>query len=412
MFKNYIMIAWKVLLRRKFFTFVSLFGTGFTLLVLMVGAAFLEQLIRPAKPGSRFDRTVFVDEIELKGPDMHVSSFPSYYFLDKYVRPMVTPEAVSIHSTAGDVNVYVGARKLTLGMKYTDDVFWDIIEFPFIEGRPFDAAMVENAEKVAVITDRTRADLFGDRPALGEYIETSAGDYRVIGIIPNSEIPTYESSGDIYVPITTSRSEMTGRELFSNCHAFVLARSKDDFGAIRQEFDKRMDKAREDLTGGFDQLWCDIHTQADVIAANLSGSDGTGGAWLMAGQMIGIGLLFMLLPAINLVNINVSRIIERSSEIGVRKAFGASRRTLLGQFIIENIFLTLFAGGIAFILAWVTIAIVNDSGLLPFGHLGMNPSVVMVCLGLSLFFGVFSGVIPAYRMSRLNAVDALRGGAV
>jgi putative ABC transport system permease protein len=173
-----------------------------------------------------------------------------------------------------------------------------------------------------------------------------------------------------------------------------------------------MDKAREDLTGGFDQLWCDIHTQADVIAANLSGSDGTGGAWLMAGQMIGIGLLFMLLPAINLVNINVSRIIERSSEIGVRKAFGASRRTLLGQFIIENIFLTLFAGGIAFILAWVTIAIVNDSGLLPFGHLGMNPSVVMVCLGLSLFFGVFSGVIPAYRMSRLNAVDALRGGAV
>jgi putative ABC transport system permease protein len=227
MFKNYIMIAWKVLLRRKFFTFVSLFGTGFTLLVLMVGAAFLEQLIRPAKPGSRFDRTVFVDEIELKGPDMHVSSFPSYYFLDKYVRPMVTPEAVSIHSTAGDVNVYVGARKLTLGMKYTDDVFWDIIEFPFIEGRPFDAAMVENAEKVAVITDRTRADLFGDRPALGEYIETSAGDYRVIGIIPNSEIPTYESSGDIYVPITTSRSEMTGRELFSNCEAKMISERSD-----------------------------------------------------------------------------------------------------------------------------------------------------------------------------------------
>lgn len=412
MFKNYITIAWKVLLRRKFFTFVSLFGTGFTLLVLMVGAAFLQKLIEPAKPGSRFDRTVFVDRIELKGPDMHVYSYPSYYFLDKYIRPMTTPEAVSIQSTAGDVNVYLGARKLTLGMKYTDDVFWDIIEFPFIEGRPFDSTMVQNAEMVAVITDHARNNLFGDKPALGEYIETSAGDYRVVGIIPKAEIPTYESSADIYVPITTSKSAMTGRELFSSCSAFILARSKDDFSAIRHEFDKRMDKAREDLSGDFNQLWCNIQTQADVIVGAFSGDTENGSTWMMAGELIGIALLFMLLPAINLVNINVSRIIERMSEIGVRKAFGASTRTLLGQFIIENVFLTVLAGGIAFVLAWVVLGIINNSGLLPFGHLEMNPTVVMVCLGLSLFFGVFSGVVPAYRMSRLNPVDALRGGAV
>ncbi len=56
--------------------------------------------------------------------------------------------------------------------------------------------------------------------------------------------------------------------------------------------------------------------------------------------MVGAALLFMLLPTVNLVNLNVSRIMERASEIGVRKAFGASSRTLVGQFVVENLVLT------------------------------------------------------------------------
>jgi len=411
MLKNYFKIAWKVLLRRKFFTFISLFGTGMTLLVLTVSAAFVEQLVTPAKPGSRFDRTLFIDRTELEGPKFHVMSSPSYYFLDTYVRPMSTPEAVSIHASASDVSVYVGARKLTLGLKYTDEVFWDIVEFPFIEGRAFDAGMVDNAEMVAVITDRTRNDLFGDQPALGQYVETTAGNYRVIGIIPVAEIPTHGSSGDIFVPITTSGWAMTNRELFGDSQAFILARSKDDFAAIRQEYDLRLEKAREDFAGKILQIRCNIGSQTDLIVAALIGAETAGGAWLVVAQLIGAAILFMLLPAINLININVSRIIERSSEIGVRKAFGASSRTLLGQFIIENVFLTVLAGALAFVMTWIVLVVINDSGLLPFGHLEMNLSVFAACLGLSLFFGVFSGVIPAYRMSRLHPVDALRGGA-
>ena len=56
----------------------------------------------------------------------------------------------------------------------------------------------------------------------------------------------------------------------------------------------------------------------------------------------------MLLPTVNLININVSRIMERASEIGVRKAFGASSRTLVGQFIVENLILTLVGGAVGF----------------------------------------------------------------
>ncbi|MEZ5359613.1 MAG: FtsX-like permease family protein [Candidatus Zixiibacteriota bacterium] len=410
MLKNYIKIALKVLLRRKFFTFVSLFGTGFTLLVLMVAAAFVNQILTPARPGSRFDRTLFIERIEIESEKMHVSSLPSYYYLNKYVAPMSTPEAVSIHSREGDINVYVGSQKLTLGLKYTDANFWYIVELPFLYGRPYDENMVNNADMVAVITDRTNKEIFGDESGVGKTVESTAGNFRIVGIIPAEDIPTKESSGDIFVPITTSASHMTGTRLFSSCNALILAPDESSFNAIYQEYDRRLDQAREDYKGEFDKVECFLRTQTDRIVAGIMGEDASGGTFLLAVELIGVAILFMLLPAINLININVSRIIERSSEIGVRKAFGASSKVLLGQFIIENVFLTLLAGALSFILAWIVLIVINASGVLPFGQLIMNIKVFFAGLILSLFFGVFSGVIPAYRMSRLHPVKALRGG--
>jgi putative ABC transport system permease protein len=111
----------------------------------------------------------------------------------------------------------------------------------------------------------------------------------------------------------------------------------------------------------------------------------------------------------NLVNMTVSRIFERSSEIGVRKAFGASVSTLVWQFVVENVVLTLVGGALAVIFSLVALDILNDSGVMPFAHFALNLYVLLYGLLITLFFGVFSGVLPAYRMSRLHPVEALRG---
>jgi len=123
-----------------------------------------------------------------------------------------------------------------------------------------------------------------------------------------------------------------------------------------------------------------------------------------------IVLLFMLMPTINLVNINVSRILERSSEIGVRKAFGASSRTLIGQFLVENIFLTLIGGLLGLLLSALVLQLISNSGIIPYAQLTLNWRVFGIGLGLSLLFGLMSGVFPAYKMSKLQAVEALKGG--
>ncbi|HUR10143.1 MAG TPA: FtsX-like permease family protein, partial [Flavitalea sp.] len=118
--------------------------------------------------------------------------------------------------------------------------------------------------------------------------------------------------------------------------------------------------------------------------------------------------LFLLLPTLNLVNINISRIMERSSEIGVRKAFGASSRTLVLQFIVENIILTFLGGLIGIVLAVILITIFNTSGIIPNATLSVN-LVVLFCTVLAcLVFGFISGVYPAWRMSRMQVVSALK----
>ena len=121
-------------------------------------------------------------------------------------------------------------------------------------------------------------------------------------------------------------------------------------------------------------------------------------------------LLFMLLPAVNLMNITLSRIVERSEEIGVRKAFGASSWHLVGQLLVENSVLCLIGGALSLVLAAGSLRAIEVSGMLPYAEFHLNWRLFAVALALALVFALLSGVGPAWRMSRLRPVAALRGG--
>jgi putative ABC transport system permease protein len=134
----------------------------------------------------------------------------------------------------------------------------------------------------------------------------------------------------------------------------------------------------------------------------------SGAGWLWA-ILASAAILFMLLPTVNLVNLNVSRILERSSEIGVRRAFGASRSQLMAQFVTENVIVTCVGGAIGLVGSVLALRALNASDLIAHAALGINWRVFLWACLLAGFFGVFSGVWPAWRMSRLNPVDSLRG---
>ena len=118
--------------------------------------------------------------------------------------------------------------------------------------------------------------------------------------------------------------------------------------------------------------------------------------------------LFTLLPALNLVNLNTSRILERSGEIGVRKAFGAHSGHILAQFVVENVVLTLIGGIIALLLSIPVISAINNSRVL--GDVTMEVDLLFWLYGLviALGFGVLTGLLPAWRMSRTHIVESLK----
>ena len=111
MLKNYFKIAIAVLRRRKFFTFISLFGISFTLTILLVLTAFIDKVVGDNYPDKKRDRSLYVSRVSQTGKNTMSSSPPSFYFLDHYVRTIKTPITIAISSGFNGTNTYVNIGK-------------------------------------------------------------------------------------------------------------------------------------------------------------------------------------------------------------------------------------------------------------------------------------------------------------
>jgi len=408
--KNYFKIAIAVLKRRKFFTFISLFGISLTLTILIIIAAFFDHLFSAGYPDTKRDRSLYINTIILQTQeDWNMTSPASFYFLDHYVSKLKTPSKIAISSTFKRTNTYVNNKKLSITYKYTNDQYWDVLEYKFVEGKPYNKQQIDNGERVAVISEEARDKYFGkDESVTGKYIEADNLQYRVIGVVKDVPITLPHVYAEMYLPYTVAKRDVTtDRSLTGNFTAILLADSKNDLKTIKEEYAQMTSKIP--LPG---KEYTKMYTFADTyfvgFMRNIFGQGADSGLKNFYTVLTIIVLLFLLLPTLNLVNINISRIMERSSEIGVRKAFGASSRTLVMQFIVENIILTFIGGAIGILLSFVLISIFNNSGLAPNVHLSVNMKVMFYTLLASLVFGIISGVYPAWRMSRMQVVNALK----
>jgi putative ABC transport system permease protein len=412
MIRNYFKVALKVLGRRKFFTFISLFGITLTLVVLMVAAALLDNAFAPQQPESRFGRAVGVYMIGIYGEHGGMTSNPGYRFVDKYARGLPNAEATTIFSGAQAMVMYHEGRKLETHIRRTDGQYWRILDFKFLEGGPFTDEDDRNARPVAVITDDMRERLFGSNgSALGKTFQLDGQRFRVIGVVPAVPITRRVGFSEIWAPIRTTKGEYQ-KAMIGNFNAVVLARSKSDFPAIRSAFAERLTHFEFDDPKSQDRVVAGLDTMFEAAARNIIGNRSTlDRPFVLSMILIGVALLFITLPTVNLVSINLSRIMERASEIGVRKAFGASSRALVGQFVMENVVLTIIGGAMAFGLATWILSVISNAQFIPYAVFGVNLRIFGYGMLLAAFFGIVSGVYPAWRMSRMHPVNALKGGA-
>ncbi|WP_342084010.1 ABC transporter permease [Dyadobacter sp. OTU695] len=413
MLTNYIKIAWKVLLRHPFYTFITLFGITLTLTVLMVVTSFLDHLFGAHYPEAKRARSLYIASvIQTDSANTTMSSGPaSFDFLTKYVKTLKSAERVAIMSNFSFSNAYSNGKRIKLNTKYTDIDFWSVTDFEFLEGKPYDETNIRNADHVAVITDALREQYFGQetKSVVGKTIDIENINFRVIGVVKGSPPTRVYTYSDVYFPYTAPKSNYEGKGIRGRFVAIVLARKSADLPAIQAEFDghvARIPRSEYSDNNHFNVLVVKADTYFDHFLSMFTRSDKDRIALY---GIVGLVLLMIMgLPAVNLVNVNVSRILERASEIGVRKAFGAPSKALLWQFIIENIFITFIGGAFALLLTFAIIHFINSSGWIAYADLTINLPVFLTSILVCLVFGLLSGVLPAVRMSRLKIAEALK----
>lgn len=417
MLANYLKTAIAVFMRRKFFTFVSLFGIAFTLGVLLVIASVFDQTFYGHGPESRSERMLGIYRSSAtyereNGRPGNITGLANYNHLKRILPNLPDVEAVTIHRLPLKVVSYAGVQRVDAFMRYSDAEYWRVMHFRFLEGRPFTEDELKGAAPVVVINQATRDKYFGPEPAIGKMIEADNKRLRVVGVVENVSILRYINSYfDLCAPYTLISDIEQSRRPIGLFVGNIVAKSTDDFPLIREEVQLRVNELLADL-GDYDTITIIPETQFEMIARtvfSLGMSPENQSAKLNL-VLVLLGVLFMVLPAINMINLNISRILERSSEIGIRKSFGASSRILVGQFIFENLFLVLIGGVLAVVLSLVILNIVTEAGWIPYANFSLNWRILAIGLGAVLVFGFMSGVYPAWRMSRMHPVEALKGG--
>jgi putative ABC transport system permease protein len=417
MLRNYLLTAYKVFMRRKLFTAINLGCIVLTLVVLMVITALLDTAFWPTGVEGKSDRMLQVYGMRSQRTDGQGrptgmrTSLLGYKTIARYFKPMKSVERVAAITMTSEVSVYQGDRVSRLDLRRVDADYWKIMDFRLLAGRLPNAEDDRLGRMVAVVNATSARQLFPGVAAVGQRISVEGQSFDIIGVV--DDVIHVNAYADIWAPLATFPSTNYRNEVTGGLAALLLARSPADLPRIRADVE-RIAKNIEpvgDQIFGKTTFWAD--SKLDVFARNLLGrqSDADSGAGRVLAIIAGGMLLFMLLPALNLVNLNMGRIMERSAEIGVRKAFGATSLQLAGQLVVENVLLCLAGGLAGLACAQAVLWWLEASQLIPYLEVHINLKVFGWGMLIAFVFGLLSGAIPAWKMSRLDPVHALKGAA-
>lgn len=414
MWSSYLKLSLKVLWRRKFFSFASLFGIGFTLLVVMVVFAMLENLSNPRGPEHQDSTLLHVKFVYLANLERGNQSYSplGYRLAEKVILPLEQPKAVSLYTPNYESTAFIGEDRATLSLKATDERYFQILNYEFLEGRPYSATEAAEGRELMVINRATAARLFGEGSALGRELWVQGRTFRVIGVVADVSSTLAAGFSESWVPLLSFNQPEALGDLVGNLYALIQPKHDRDIPAIEAELNTALKYVEfPDNTFNHIRLWPESRLQN--MARETLGTNGDEAP--PVGQFFAIlalaVVLFLLLPSINLVNLNLSRILERATEIGLRKAFGASTGVLVLQFVFENTVLTLIGGLFAFLMTPLVFTYLESLNLIPYAHFEVNARVFALALLTMVVFAVFSGGWPAWKMARLLPAAALKGGA-
>jgi putative ABC transport system permease protein len=279
----------------------------------------------------------------------------------------------------------------------TEPQYFDIRDWAFSQGDTFSQDDVRRAANVAVIGETVRQNLFGNSNPVGQTIRAGNLPFTVVGVLTSKGTSGMGGDQDdgIYVPITTLQKKITGQDWLRNI--MVSAKSQGESYAAQDQITAILRDRHRIRAGAPDDF--SIRNLADI--AELADQS----AQVMTMLLASIAGVSLIVGGIGIMNIMLVSVTERTKEIGVRVAIGATEQDVQRQFLLESVVLSLLGGAFGIIVGIGSSILINYV-------LHWTVSVSMLAVGAAVIFstaiGVAFGYYPARKAARLDPIEALR----
>ena len=301
----------------------------------------------------------------------------------------------------------LGERAMELRVLGTTPDWFDLVNRSLVAGRTLQASDIANSAAVCVMTEYGVRRLLATEHSIGQSLRIGGDYYEVIGIVRSEQsggsIQTPDQEVDAYIPLNVAQArygDVSIRQTSGSRESeqvelhmiLVEVRSLDEVEKTAQ--------AIEAMLAGFHKK---KDYRANIPLALLQQAEATKRTFnIVLGSIAGISLL---VGGIGIMNIMLASVTERTREIGIRRAIGAKRRQIIGQFLIETVVLSSLGGvigiGIGLMIPWLITAFAKMPTVVPaYG--------VVLSLCISVGVGVIFGLYPAIRAANLDPIQALR----
>lgn len=430
MLKNYFKQAWTLMRQNRLFTGIYVVGTGLSIALVMTLFIIFYVKFGPVYPEYNRDRTLVLKPIKRypkgKPESWTINGGVAYYVVDQMLPglPHVEQVAGSIIDFWGDYQVSAAdVKPFKVTPRFANGAFWKVFSFRFVDGQPFTQEDVEAKAQVAVIGESLAKRLFAATEGVeGRHFAFNGRDYRVCGVVRDVSNATPETAGDLWLPLLNAQyisKELDRFGLLGNVYASLLVDDAENFETVRSEVQDvfrrytLQDKDYEyDLMGQPDPYWLSTFRQ-DVEKAPDTME--------LAKDFLYILLALLFIPALNLSGMISSRMDSRIAELGIRKAYGATRRRLLEQVLCENLLLTLLGGLAGLLFSYLIVLTASDWILTLFDkniydtslstsltpEMLFNPAVFGCALAVCVVLNVVSALVPALGAMRHPIMESL-----
>lgn len=423
--KTIIKQTYQQLKEQPLISIVSITGTALSLFLIMLVVMIQQVKVAPFSPESNRDRTLHVRFGSLSSKDGETNSPLSLYAINAIYKKMKTPEAVTAYTyypTRQPLSAN-GSKAFTADVKLTDAAFWHVFDFEYIYGKPYSEADFKAGIPLAVISRSTATRLFnttGDvvgRTFLLKYIT-----YKVAAVVNDVSTLATTSYSQIWIPYTTDQEtcNMVWSDAMGMFSTTILMHSPKDEAKVHAEAVANLNKFNLMIKDSGNKLISrnrpyNTEKESSDFSANIE-PDITAEHRT---QLI-VFLILLIVPAINLSSMTHSRLRQRISEIGIRRAFGCTRLSLAWQIIAENMIVTLCAGALGILLSIACSYCFNESLFTPaYSSYNNAPTVnISMILHLSTFcyalafcfiLNILSTGIPAWQACKTSIINDLNG---